>query len=70
MKNHFLIQASKTHFEVWYITEYQDVKSWDTKMTALWINTKFQKRLFLLRSEISIFDTFFKGMYEEILEDS
>ena len=30
----FLIQTSKIHFKMYYITEYQDVESCDTKMAV------------------------------------
>ena len=33
----FLIQISKIHFKMSYITQYKDIKTCDTKMADLWI---------------------------------
>ena len=55
---------------MYYITEYQDVKHCDTKSAGrLSIRQNLQRRFHLFRSEIGIFEIFFKGLYKEGFED-
>ena len=65
----FLNANFQIHFKMSLITEYQYVKLCDTKMVVFEYKVKFEKRFRLLRSEIGIFDIYFKRLYEESFED-